>query len=86
MNNVGPLQNVPNDPAIVQVREWKVCASLGNQKYCHCTKYRYNNSYANGGEFYLDIIAALVADFSFVSWRNSISGEFYWGARMLEFF
>jgi len=34
VNNVGPLQNVPNDPAIVQVREWKVCAPLGN---------RYNN-------------------------------------------
>jgi len=67
LNNVGPLQNVPNDPAIVQVREWKVSASLGNQKYCHCNKYRYNNSYANGGEFYLDIITALVADFSFVS-------------------
>jgi hypothetical protein len=56
VNNVGPLQNVPNDPAIVQVREWTVCATLGNQKYCYCNKYK---THTNGGEFYLDIIAVL---------------------------
>lgn len=85
MNNVGPLQNVPNDPAIVQVREVKVSSFQGSQKYHHCNKYRCDNSYTKSDGCDFDIIAALVVNnLLLVSRMNNLSEGCCRGTRVLE--